>query len=38
MEVVRSPETSVNFQQTARRHAPEDSIVYIHRRENRVTA
>lgn len=34
MEVVLSSETSVNFHQTARRHMPECSIVYTHRREN----
>jgi len=34
MEVVRTSETSVNFNETTRRYIPEDSKLHTRRREN----
>jgi hypothetical protein len=34
MEAANTPETSVNFYQTARRNNPEDSHLHIRRRKN----
>jgi hypothetical protein len=34
MEAIRSPETSVQFTRSTRRHFPEDGILHSHRSEN----